>query len=95
MKKTSSILSEFPKHLFWDMDHRTLDVQRDSDIIIPRALIASTRDTFLNDIVKLERLYTREQIVNQLKATKERVSNTVCVMVAERYQIPSFFRFHK
>ncbi len=95
MKKALSILSEFPKHLFWDMDCRALDIQRDCDIIIPRALIASTRDTFLDDIVKLESLYTREPIVTQLKMTKERVSNTICTLVAERYHIANFARFHK
>lgn len=55
MKARQSIAEVFPKHLFWDIDYNTLDPQLDSDIIIPRALIASTADTFLADISKLER----------------------------------------
>ncbi|SKB27052.1 hypothetical protein SAMN05661099_0011 [Daejeonella lutea] len=63
------------------------------DIIIPRALVATTPATFLNDIISLEEVYTKDEIVNVLKSTRERISNKVCILVAERYQIPAFARF--
>lgn len=87
-------ISDFlPKHLAWDLDIHTLDLNRDMDIIIPRALMATTPATFLNDILKLEEVYTKDNIVNELKSTRERISNKVCILVAERYQIPEFARF--
>ncbi|SHN00776.1 DUF6922 domain-containing protein [Mucilaginibacter sp. OK098] len=95
MKRRQHISDVFPKHLFWDMDYSALDFQKDRDIIIPRALIASTPTTFQSDISKLESFYNSEQMVNELKATKERVSNSICSLVAERYHIESFSRFSK
>ena len=95
MKIRQAISEIFPKHLFWDMDYDALDLQQDKDIIIPRALIASTPATFQSDITKLESFYDRDQIVSELKATKERISNRICSLVAERYNIPNFARFRK
>lgn len=51
--------------------------------------------TFNQDIQKLEYLYTPEQIITQLKSTKELISNQVCELVAKRYNIPVFYRFNK
>lgn len=93
MKEKINIAKVFPKHLFWDMDHSTLDFERDKDIIIPRALFATTPETFDTDIATLENLYTRKQILKHLKNTKERISNEVCRMVAKRYDVNIFFRF--
>jgi hypothetical protein len=93
MRQAINIADIFPKYLFWDMDHNKLDVKKDEDIIIPRALYATNRDSFKDDIEKLERLYDKQNIVRQLKCTKELVSNEVCRLVAERYNIDSFSRF--
>ncbi len=41
MNTIKDISQIFPKHLFWDVDPKILDIQDDSDFIIPRALIAS------------------------------------------------------
>ena len=70
-----------------------LDVQQDKDIIIPRALFMSNADSFEADIAKLESFYSVADIVSNLKATKERISNKVCALVADRYHIPVFSRF--
>lgn len=75
------------------MDHSKLHRSRDADIIIPRALFATTPETFETDILKLEALYSAEDIVKYLKTTKERISNEVCAMVAKRYNVPTFARF--
>ena len=88
-----NIAELFPKYLFWDVDSNKLDVQRDSALIIPRALYMTSKDSFSTDIAKLEQLYSSKQIVKQLKSTKEKISNEVCRMVAERYSIPRFSRF--
>ncbi|SHM88519.1 hypothetical protein SAMN04488057_104224 [Cyclobacterium lianum] len=45
------------------MDHSALDFERDKDIIIPRALFATTPETFDTDIATLENLYSRKQIL--------------------------------
>ncbi len=75
------------------MDMDKLDSQRDKDIIIPRALYMSNAQTFDTDIEKLEELYSTTDIVNNLKSTKELISNKVCEMVSRRYHIPVFHRF--
>lgn len=93
MKHTQNIADIFPKHLFWDMDHSKLDLQEDKDIIIPRALYATTEQTFQKDIRKLEDLYSQNQILKHLKNTKERISNKVCQMVSTRYHAKDFVRF--
>jgi hypothetical protein len=49
------------------------------------ALYTTTESTFSEDISRLERLYKRTEIVNELKSTKERISNKVCTTVALRY----------
>lgn len=89
-KKVATI---FPKHLFWDMDYNKLNLKTDLDIIIPRAMYATTKDTFDQDIEKLEQFYTKEQIIEHLKSTKELISNQVCVLVSKRYNVEQFYRF--
>jgi hypothetical protein len=93
VKQSVNIATIFPKHLFWDMDHSKLNLSRDKDIIIPRALFATTPETFEKDILKLETLYSRKDIVKYLKSTKENISNKVCLSVSERYNIEPFLRF--
>jgi hypothetical protein len=85
----------FPKHLFWDVDYSGLDVERDRSFIIPRALYATTVATFVDDIEKLENLYTKEEILKELRHTREFISNRVCELVADRYQVPVFHRFKR
>ena len=93
MKQSVNIATIFPKHLFWDMDHSKLNIYKDKDIIIPRALFATNQETFETDIQKLEELYSKTIILKYLKTTKERISNEVCEMVAKRYNVPTFARF--
>ena len=93
MKQKVNIAEIFPKYLFWDMDHSKLDLVKDKAIIIPRALYATTADTFETDIVILEELYSPSDIVKYLKLTSEKISNKVCKSVSERYAIPEFQRF--
>ncbi len=83
----------FPKHLFWDVDMSTLDVEADRDLIIPRALMATTAETFSNDISRLEVIYPKAVIARELKATKERISDKVCLLVARRYHVKKFTRY--
>ena len=93
LKASVNIASQFPKHLFWDMDYNKLSYKRDKHIIIPRALLDTTKDTFANDILKLESLYPKKEIVEILKNTKELISNEVCLFVATRYKVSPFYRF--
>jgi hypothetical protein len=95
MKMQQDISNLFPSHLFWDIDPSRLDVKEDMDLIIPRALYATAPARFNQDISRLESLYTRNQIVDTLKNTKELISNHVCNLVAKHYRIKSFFRFSR
>lgn len=93
MKTNINIANTFPKHLFWDMDYSQLSLEKDKEIIIPRALYATTENTFKNDITKLENLYSRQDILSVLQNTKERISNAVCELVATYYNVPVFYRY--
>jgi uncharacterized protein YllA (UPF0747 family) len=75
------------------MDLNTLCLSKDKDIIIPRALFATTQETFATDIAHLEQFYSKTQILKHLKTTKERISNEVCTLVAIRYNVRVFARF--
>ena len=85
----------FPKHLFWDVDMARLDINNDRDLIIPRALMATTPSTFNYDIAKLETIYSKAVIARELKSTTEKVSNQICQLVARRYHVKQFARFAK
>jgi hypothetical protein len=93
MNSVDNIAAIFPKELFWDVNVSRLDIQQDKDLIIPRALYATTENTFSEDISSLERFYKRSEIVEELKSTKERISNKVCTMVAQRYHVKHFSRY--
>jgi hypothetical protein len=93
VKQSVNIATIFPKHLFWDMDHSKLNLSKDKDIIIPRALFATNEETFETDILKLEALYSSKDIVKYLKLTTENISNKVCLSVAKRYNVKPFLRF--
>ena len=93
MHKQVNIAKKFPRHLFWDMDANRLSVKEDKAIIIPRALFATTQDSFENDIQHLEDLYSKKDILSILKNTKELISNEICVLVAKRYNTEPFLRY--
>ncbi|WP_031257574.1 DUF6922 domain-containing protein [Elizabethkingia anophelis] len=95
MNNRVNIATIFPKYFFWDMDYTKLNVQDDKDIIIPRAMYATTFDSFEEDIQRLEFLYTPQEIINYLKNTKELISNEVCFLVSKRYNIELFTRFSR
>jgi hypothetical protein len=90
---SSRVDNLFPKHLFWDMDVATLDTTQDRDIIIPRALFATTAETFDRDITVLESIYPKIEIYRELGKTKERVSDKVCKLVSRRYKRKTISRF--
>lgn len=63
MKSALNISRLFPKHLFWDVDPNALDPKKDKSFIIPRALFATTVETFDQDILRLESIYSQRQIL--------------------------------
>mgnify|MGYP006436342517 CR=1 FL=1 len=93
MSKQINIAKKFPKHLFWDMDANRLSVKEDKAIIIPRALFATTHANFENDILRLEEIYSKNEIIDVLRSTKELISNEICVLVAKRYNAKPFLRY--
>lgn len=93
MQRRIDISKVFPKHVFWDMDSSKLSLKRDKDIIIPRALYATNKDSFIKDIKVLEEYYSKREIIDILKHTKENISNQVCELVSKRYQTKPFYRY--
>jgi len=93
LSRRIDIYKVFPKYAFWDMDSSKLSLKRDKDIIIPRALYATTKDTFPKDITVLEAYYSKREIVDILKHTKENISNQVCELVSKRYNTKPFYRY--
>lgn len=93
VKTIQNITSIFPKHVFWDMDYSKLSYKEDKDIIIPRALYATTKDTFDTDIIRLEEIYSKKLILKTLRNTKERISNEICKLVSKRYNVAVFYRY--
>lgn len=75
------------------MDYSKLNLEEDKDIIIPRAMYATTSDSFEKDILRLESIYSKKEILNYLKNTKELISNEVCMLVSKRYNTTPFSRF--
>jgi hypothetical protein len=75
------------------MDHSKLSLKKDKETIIPRALLATTKETFNTDILNLEKVYSEEVILSTLQKTKQRISNNVCAMVAKRYNVAIFYRY--
>jgi len=95
MKRQVNIADVFSKHLFWDVDMSLLDIEKDRDLIIPRALYTTSTETFPSDIVKLEALYSKATILRELKTTREKISNNICRLIARRYHAKTFLRWHK
>jgi len=93
LKTRVDISKVFPNHVFWDMDSSKLSIKRDKDIIIPRALYATNKDSFPKDIKVLEEYYSKRDIVEILKQTKENISNQVCILVSKRYNTKPFYRY--
>jgi len=77
------------------MDYNKLNPETDKDIIIPRAMYATTADSFEHDIHRLELIYSKKDILIYLKNTKELISNEVCALVSKRYNTAPFSRFKK
>ena len=93
MKQKVNISTIFPKYLFWDMEYSNLNLEEDKDIIIPRAMYVTTAESFEKDILRLESIYSKKEILHYLKTTKELISNDVCQLVSKRYNTAPFLRF--
>ncbi len=91
--KNISVSDVFPDYLFWEYKVELLDFTNHIDLIIPRALYFSTKKSFKRDIEKLEKLYSKDDILNCIQTTKEMISNEVCELVAKRYNAPVRYRF--
>lgn len=93
MKKNVNITEILPKESFWDMKFDQLKADRDKSLIVARALYFTTPQTFDRDIERLERIYSKTEILHELKSTKELLSNKLLALVASRYHVPAFNRF--
>jgi len=88
-----SVSDIFPEYLFWEHKIELLDFANHIDLIIPRALYFTTKETFESNISRLEKIYPPKDILKCIQNTKEMISNEVCELVAKRYNVPVKFRF--
>ena len=93
MINQNTLLTFLPNHLFWDIDVNKLSIKGDKNTIIPRMLFSTTKDSFETEITILEKMYSTDEIIESLTHTKERISNEVCRLVADRYTIKPFKRY--
>jgi len=93
MSRNQKVADIFPDHLFWDLDLSKLEVSKDKDIIVPRALYFTDDQSFEHDIKALESIYSRDLILKTLQHTDELISNAVCALIAKRYNNSKFKRF--
>jgi hypothetical protein len=83
--------SIFPKVMFWDVDMDTLSIVYDDDFIIQRVLSRTVRD--INDLHKLENLYSINKIKYYALNSNEIRGNELISFIAEHYDLnPIDFR---
>ncbi len=88
-----SVADVFPKHHFWEYKIDMLDFKKDKELIIPRALYFSDKESFNRDVEKLETIYSKKEIVRCINNTREAISNEVCELIAIRYNANVKLRF--
>lgn len=94
MKRPIKHISEYyGKQHFWDVRTELLEIDRDKAFIIPRALFYTSKETFEEDIEKLERIYLKEDILYFIQNTTEMIGNDVSIGVAKRYNAPVILRW--
>ncbi len=73
----------FEKSLFWDVDFEKLDWEKNSCFIIERSLVRGG----MKDVKNIMKLYTREQIIDAVKKSKnlDAVTHNFC---SNYYNIP-------
>jgi len=78
-------MSNFPfnKTLFWDIDNAKVNLQQKKQFIIQRVLVRGG----MTDVKKLMKIYSREEITEALKKSREldKVTHNFC---SHYFQIP-------
>ncbi|MCF6351552.1 MAG: hypothetical protein L3J06_00940 [Cyclobacteriaceae bacterium] len=60
MKKTSTILNYFPRHIFWDTTPEKINVANHKEYIIEKVMLSCANETNFNKSIKiLENLYSK------------------------------------
>lgn len=93
MKIVSLDLTNIPSVIFWDMDIRKLSIRRDYKIIISRILMFTNKTYFENNISILESYFKPSEIIKVIKETNERISDEVCALLSEKYNVTIFSKF--
>ena len=85
LKKQANIATHFPEHIFWDTDVSKLSIKRDKDFIIPRAMHFTSENTFDDDFKRLEKLYSKMEILESLeKADSITIPNIALELASEK-----------
>jgi hypothetical protein len=66
----------FPKTLFWDIDIEKIDINTRKNFIVERVMVRGG----MNDVKKLFSLYSREEVIQALKESKDldRITHNFC-----------------
>jgi hypothetical protein len=77
----------------------TTNIKKYEDLIVSYKIEGKSTELFSierENLMETEEILYNElidYIIKYLKSTKERITNTVCEMVAERYNVEAFYRF--
>ncbi len=90
LKRQPDFSKFFFKRYFWDTDMSRLHLEWDKDFIIVRGLLGN-EDSFEENISKLERFYSKNDIVQALRTTGELIDEKACFRLANRYGLEKFY----
>lgn len=94
MKTQNNIVNNLPKYMFWDLDVSKLNIQKDFDVIIARVLMFSDFSNYKENILFLESLYNEDTIKKTIISSSSTISDEVCKLTSERYQISIQSKFN-
>lgn len=94
MKIVSLDLQSIPSVIFWDMDIKKLSLIRDYKIIISRILMFTNEVHFNNNIALLEKKFSAKKIISAVTESTDRISDTVCNLLSEKYAVTIKSKFH-
>lgn len=86
-------LNEIPRVFFWDVDIESLNLERDYFFIISRVLSFTTEESLRNNMNVLTTQFEVSVILDVLKHTDEIISDVVCRLISEYYNVPNYSKF--
>lgn len=76
------------------MDIKKLSIIRDYKIIISRILMFTNEIHFNNNITLLEKKFTVKKIISAVTESTDRISDIVCNLISNKYNVQIQSKFH-